>query len=126
MKATIVVLLLATNSAFAHHMSYDPSDLASANLKQEGQLVTVRVVIGEPLRIFVVGREEAKFDFSELKLIVKRMNPYPSKVLSLTKTGDYFTAPEAMNIHGSTDLEIKTTVKNKEETFRFKLNNRQH
>lgn len=94
-------------------------------LKQEGQLVTVQIAIGEPIRIFVVGKEEAKINLNDMKLTVRRLNPYPGKILNVTKSGDYFSVSEPTPTDHPTELEIKTKIKNKkEETFHFKLNNK--
>ena len=41
----------------------DPTSLENSKvLKQQGRLFTVQLVLGEPIRFFVVGREEAKAD----------------------------------------------------------------
>jgi hypothetical protein len=89
--------------------------------RQEGQLVSVRIVKGEPVRIFVVGREEAKLDMSSLKLTVRRIHPYPGKVLSINRKNDYFVISEPIDFQKTTDLEVTTKVKDKSETLQFKL-----
>jgi hypothetical protein len=124
MKFILLLIFSQLAQAQTYNDDLSPPDLKM--LKQEGQLVSIQIVIGEPLRIFVVGREEAKFDFSELKLTVKRINPYPGKMLSLTKNGDYYAISESLNFKYPTDLEIKTVVKNKEETFHFKIETQLH
>lgn len=120
-----IIFIFFSQFAMAQGASGDLSrELDLGLLKQEGQLVSVRIAIGEPLRIFVVGREEAKLDFSQLKLTVRRIKPYPGEILQLTKHGDYFSVSDTMNLKNETELEVKTKVKNKEETFHFKIDNK--
>lgn len=103
------------------------TQLHSTMLNQQGQLVSVRLVLGEPIRIFVVGKEEAKLDLSKLKLTVRRLKPYPGKVLSLDQNvGGYFTISEPVNLKEPTDLDVTTKIKDQTETLHFKLENNKH
>jgi hypothetical protein len=119
-----VAIIFLTWSALAQSPMNGLDDLALRNLKQEGQLVSVQLVWGEPIRIYVVGREEAKFDPTQLALTVRRLKPYPAKVLKLTKLGDYFAVDDPTTFNSASDLEVTTQVKNKKETFHFKLENK--
>lgn len=90
-------------------------------LTQAGQMISLRLVVGEPVRIFVVGKEEAKIDLDSLKLTVRRLSPYPAQVLSLSQKGDVFTITEPVNLETENLLEVTTKVKNKTEKFKFKV-----
>jgi len=117
-----VGLFLFSQLAYGQTSSSPFDSLDQAHLKQQGQFLTLQIKLGEPMRIFVLGREEAKMDLNELELTVRRLNPYPGKVLSVTREGDFFSVPESSELSNGGDLEIKTRVKNKnEETFLFKL-----
>lgn len=96
-------------------------DLSRPDIKKEGQLVSVRIVIGEPVRIFVVGKEEAKLDWSDLKLTVRRLKPYPGKILSTNQKNGYFVISEPIDLQKGTDLEVTTKIKDKTETLHFKI-----
>jgi hypothetical protein len=117
----IVATLLSSGIAQAQSPAYPADDLTTRNLKQEGQMLSIRIVPGEPLKIFVLGREEAKADLTNLKLTIRRMKPYPAKTLSLSKSGDYFIVNEK-NLKGPLELEVNATVKEeKAEKFYFNL-----
>lgn len=121
MKPLLLILFFAAN-ALAQGLMNDPGDLTTANLKQEGQLVTVQIVFGQPLRIFVVGREEAKLNYSDLHLTVRRLHPYPEKVFQLSQDGGNFVVQDAEGIKRSDEIEVKTKIKDETETFRFNIN----
>ncbi len=123
MKIIIISLLLPL-LASAQKFVDDPSHPNSKVIRQEGQLVSIQLVLGEPLRIFVVGREEAKLDFSDLKVTVRRLKPYPGKVLSVDRHNNYFSVSESLDLKKRTDLEVTTKVKGKTETLRFKIENK--
>ncbi len=89
---------------------------------QNGELVSIRIVIGEPLRIFVVGKEEAKLNLSDLQLTVRRLKPYPGQTLTTNLKDDHFIVSEPGEFKETTDLAITTKIKNKSETLNFKIN----
>ena len=89
--------------------------------RKEGQLVTIQISKGNPLRIFVVGKEEAKFDLSSLNLTIRRIKPYPGKTLSVNKMNNYFVVPDSSDFQQAQEIEIMAKVKDKNETFRFEL-----
>lgn len=117
MKHFIIVLLVPF-VVLAQSFSDDPNVNV---MRRQGQLVSVELVIGEPLKIFVVGREEAKIDLSDLILTVRRLKPYPGKVLRLDKTNNYFTVSEPLDAKKPLDLEVTTKVKGKSETLHFNI-----
>lgn len=91
---------------------------------QEGRLVSIRVVVGEPTRIFVLGKEEAKLDLDNLELRVRRLQPYPAKVLQTSRSGDFFVLDEPLDLNKPTALEVTTKLKAKKETVRIKIDNK--
>lgn len=107
--------------ALAQNFSDTPDRSNSKIMLQEGQLISIRLVLGEPIRIFVVGREEAKLNFSDLTVTVRRLKPYPGKTLSVDRFNNYFTVSEPIDLNKPTDLEVTTKVKGKTETLRFKI-----
>lgn len=125
MKHFIVVLFLPLIVS-AQSFVDDPNHPNSTVMKRQGQLVSIELVLGEPLRIFVVGREEAKVDLSDLTITVRRLKPYPGKVLSIDKFNNYYTISEPVDLKKPTDLEVTTKVKGKSETLHFKIENSLH
>jgi hypothetical protein len=113
-----------------------PSD---ANvLSQQGSLVAVKVIKGEPIKIFVLGREEATLDFSNLQLDanvdpanfsinVRRINADKSgPILKLTREKDHFIIDNPDTKDRVFTLEVTTKVKGKKEVFKFKVDNKLH
>lgn len=126
MRFLILSGFLIVQTTFAQNLSDELGRPDLDNLKQEGQLFSVRISLGEPLRIFVAGKEEAKLDLSKLQLTVRRLDPYPGQILSVNKEGDFYTISDTGNFKSNkpTDLEVTTKVEGKKETFRFKLKNK--
>lgn len=98
----------------------DQRDTQFKNSRQDGQIFSIRIVRGQPLRIFVLGREEAKVNLSDLKLTVKRLKPYPSQTLTLAKDGESFIVKGAQEANGE-KIEVKAKSMLGEETFYFEL-----
>jgi hypothetical protein len=98
-----------------------PSFSQTADQRKEGQLVTVQISYGNPIRIFIVGREEAKIDPSTMSLTVRRLKPYPAKILSVDKFNNYFVVSEPQEFKNSQEIEVITKIKGSDETFRFEL-----
>lgn len=96
----------------------------SSVLKQQGKLFTIQIVPGEPIRFFVVGKEEAKLDLSKLAVTVRRVEPYPGKILSLDRQNDYFVSENSSELKDATAIEVTAKIKAKAETIRFQLDNK--
>ncbi len=89
--------------------------------RKEGQLVSIQISKGDPIRIFVVGREEAKIDPATMTLTVRMLKPYPGKVLSVDKFNHYFVVSDPKEFQKAQEIEIVTKIKDKNETLRFHL-----
>ena len=117
-------LLISVMMSMGFLFAADKSIMQSRTFSQEGRLVSVQIVMGEPVRIFVTGREEAKLDLNDLKLTIRRIKPYPGKVLDVKQRDDYFELSDQQAFRGTSDLEVKTKLKGETETMRFNLNHR--
>ena len=53
-------LVVGSAAAFAQGFDDRSSPQNAVTLRQQGQLFTVQLVLGEPLRFYVAGKEEAK------------------------------------------------------------------
>jgi len=93
-------------------------------MRQEGQFLSVHLSKGNPIRIFVVGKEEAKIDFSKLKMTVRRLNPYPGSVLKTDRYENYFVVKDALDFKKDAEFEIDIEANQKVEKFNFKLKGR--
>lgn len=111
-------------SVWAYGIEQHDNSGDSKVLRQQGRLFTVQLVLGEPLRFFVVGREEAKVDLNDLTLTVRRLKPYPGKVISLDRQNDYFVTSEPNELQDATALEVTAKTKAKVDKIHFKIENR--
>ena len=115
-----LMIVLIKVSIFA--LAQNPSSSPVQEYREEGQLLSVRLVVSEPIRIFVVGKEEAKIDLSDLKLTVRRLKPYPAREFTASRKGDYFEVSEPKDLSRATNLEVKAETRGRVETLNFKLN----
>lgn len=124
MVSTVAAMILISVNSFAQGFdgSFDPKN--STGLKQQGKLFTFEIVPGEPIRFFVVGREEAKLDLSKLAVTVRRVEPYPGKVLTLDRRNDYFVTADSKELKNATAFEVTAKTKAKAETIRFQIENK--
>lgn len=116
MNNFLVFLLVSIGNA--QNLTIDPS---RPGLRQEGQLFVIQIVAGEPLRIFVAGKEEAQVDLSKMKLIVRRLSPYPEKILIATRVDDHFVVSMPNDLKKPIDLEVTTTIENKKGKLNFNI-----
>lgn len=91
------------------------------DMRKEGQFLSVHLSVGSPIRIFVVGKEEAKVDLSKLKLTVKRLNPYPGKILKTDLRDHYYMVNDSEPMAQGAELEITLKSNTTDEKFRFNL-----
>lgn len=108
-------------SSLAQVAEFDSAIAWKDQWRKEGQLVTLQISRGNPIRIFVVGKEEVKIDPSTMSLTVRRLNPYPAKLLSVDKFNNYFVVSDSEEFKKSKEIEITTDVKGTAETFRFEI-----
>lgn len=116
-----IFLLIIPLLASAQTYVGDPTQSLPYTVRQEGRLLSLRLVLGEPVKLFVIGKEEAKLDLSTLKLTVRRLKPYPGKILSLNKYGDYYEIEKPMLMGAKSEIEVVTNLKGKKETFHFRV-----
>lgn len=113
--------LLASSASIAQTPDVEQSWKSADQWRKEGQFLSIQLSRGNPLRIFVVGKEEAKLDISTLNLTVRRLKPYPGKVLNVNKFDHYFEIADSSELKQAKEIEIMANVKDKSETFHFKL-----
>jgi len=124
MKIFITLLALPCLT-WAQTPAQDPSNLRQNTLNSQGQLLSLRLERGQPMRIFVVGKEEAKVDLSNLSITVRRLKPYPAKELSTDRYNNTFTVVAPADSKEPMELEVTTKVNSSSETFRFSLDKKQ-
>jgi hypothetical protein len=114
-------LIIFPLSLSAQSTVTSPDPRQAEIVKQKGNLFSLEFVHGEPSRLYVVGKEEAKLDLSKMKITVRRVKPYPGKVLSTDLNHDHFVISEPIDSEKPTVLEVTTKVKDKTETIHLNL-----
>ncbi len=99
------------------------SNAIDGEFSQKGQLVSIRLVPGKPVRLFVVGKEEARMDLSTLKVTVWRISKDRKDFVPVKQEDGYFTFQPSVTSAGPMELEVNAKPKAglKDETFRFKV-----
>jgi hypothetical protein len=118
---SIFSLILIASHALAQDPGFDHTAKFEDRWRKEGQLVTVLITKARPMRIFVLGREEAKIDFAKFKITVRRAQPYPGKILKLNRFDNYYEVDDSNSLKQVTDLEVTAQLNDKNETFHFDL-----
>lgn len=125
MKYVIVLMLfLSSQTLYSDQRAEDPERSSAEVMMKEGRLMSVSLTLGNPIRIFVTGREEAKLDLSKMKLTVRRLQPYPAQELKVNKDGNFYTIVNRdLKNNAFQELEVTTSVYKASESFNFKINN---
>lgn len=116
-----IILFVLPCLGWAQTATQDLSNLRQNTLNSHGQLLSLRIERGQPMRIFVVGKEEAKVDLANLSITVRRLKPYPAKELSTDRFNNTFTVVAPADSKEPLELEVTTKVNSTSETFRFNL-----
>lgn len=115
-------LLILARVIQADQRSEDPLQSSAETQQKQGRLMTVSVTLGNPVRIFVTGREELKLDLSKMKLTVRRLHPYPQQELKVNREGNFYTViNREAETHPFQELEVTTSIYKTSETFKFKM-----
>lgn len=118
-------LVIWGNVILADQRSEDPLQSNVETMQKQGRLMTVSLTVGNPIRIFVTGREEAKLDLSKMKLTVRRLHPYPQQELKVNRDGSFYTViNREAETHPFRELEVTTSIYKTSETFKFKIDER--
>lgn len=119
MKKFFMVLLLAVGAgAIADvHSPYTSAEQFS----RDGRDVKITLLFGNPIKIFVSGKEKLRFDTSKLKVEFRPKVGGAWQELKINEAGNYYAVESTDADSTSKSMEVKTTVKNKKsEVFKFK------
>lgn len=98
-------------------------ETAADQLQREGRYVNVTLQLGDPIKIFISGKERARFSLADLKLEIKTLSNDGWEEIRINKYGNYYSIGASQDKTPSGILEVRTTLKNKKtESFKFKLN----
>lgn len=120
---------------FSNAQSGAPNLSDVETISRQGNLFSIQIVKGEPIRIYVVGKERAQLDLStiavdlsldpsDMSVAVKPKKVKSSRLLKLTQQNNYFIMENPADGDRVYKLEVKSKSDGKTETFNFKLKNK--
>lgn len=120
--AVFLGLVVMANAIQADQRSEDPLQSNIETMQKQGRLMTVSLTLGNPVRIFVTGREELKLDLAKMKVTVRRLQPYPPQELKVNNNGSFYTVVnKETETRPLEELEVTTSIYKTSETFNFKI-----
>lgn len=117
-------------------ISAQPANPAQTDIeviREQGSLLNIKFVPGKPIKIFIVGREEAEVDlsqtkwkadvdFSNLSVSLKQTNPNPGKILKIKRFENHYIVDDPLQLTNGTELRLDIDDKNKKHhTFKVKV-----
>lgn len=99
----------------------DPSHADLRTLNQSGSLVSIRLEPHHPISFYVVGKEEAEIDLSQLQVVVRSLSQGEGRILNSHQEGNRYIIDEPLDLEQPTDLEVTAKTHDKAETFHFKI-----
>lgn len=102
-------------------------------IREQGSLLNIKFVPGKPIKIFIVGREEAEVDlsqtkwkadvdFANLSVSLKQTNPSPGKVLRIKRFENHYIVDDPLQLTNGTELRLDIDDKDKKHhTFKVKV-----
>ena len=121
MKFFIFFLITSYSALLIARPKSAVSEHENEIVTRQGKMFTLQITKGEPLRIYVLDREAARVDLKNLKIKVRRLNPYPPEDLQTNFEMDHFTISKVKKSQPLKEIEITTTVQEKQETFNIIL-----
>lgn len=89
---------------------------------REGRSIKVVLLMGNPLKLFISGKERARIDTSSLKVELRPKLGGLWQELKINDSGGYYTVESTVDQQPVKVFEVKTTLKNnKSEVFKFKI-----
>ena len=94
-------------------------------IREQGSLFSLKFVPGQPLRIYIVGKEEAEVDLSKtqfsadvdlsnLSVSFKQTNPRPGKILKIKRFENHYIVDDPLQL--TNGMELRLQIKDKKDT----------
>lgn len=102
-------------------------------IREQGSLFSVKFVPGQPIKIFIVGREEAEVDLSKTKwaadvdlanlsVSFKQTNPNPGKILKIKRFENHYIVDDPLALTNGSEFQLQIKDKNKKpHSFKVKV-----
>lgn len=107
---------------FARPGDFQNTDPQQETLQKEGQLLSMKLVLGEPLRLYVAGKEHGKIDLSKLKLKIRRIpSRAGSSELMYSRLENHIEIPATLDSEKATNIEVTAELEEKKEKVTFTI-----
>ncbi len=102
-------------------------------IREQGNLFSVKLVPGQPIKIYVVGREEAEIDLSKtswaadvdlanLSVSFKQTNPNPGKIFKIKRFENHYIVDDPLALTKGSEFNLQIKEKNKKpHSFKVKV-----
>lgn len=101
-------------------------------IREQGSLFSLKLVPGQPLKIYILGREEAEVDLSKAKFAaevdlsnlsvsVKQTNPNPGKILKIKRFENHYIVDDPLQLTNGMELHLQIKDKKDKQPHSFKV-----
>jgi hypothetical protein len=101
-------------------------------IREQGSLFSLKFVPGQPIKIYIVGREEAELDLSKAKFAaevdlsnlsvsVKQTNPNPGKILKIKRFENHYIVDDPLQLTNGMELRLQIKDKKDKQPHSFKV-----
>ena len=101
-------------------------------IREQGSLFSLKFVPGQPIKIYIVGREEAELDLSKAKFAaevdlsnlsvsVKQPNPHPGKILKIKRFENHYIVDDPLQLTNGMELRLQIKDKKDKQPHSFKV-----
>jgi hypothetical protein len=101
-------------------------------IREQGSLFSLKFVPGQPIKFYIVGREEAEVDLSKTKwaaeidpanlsVSVKQTNSKPGKILKIRRFEDHYIVDDPLELTHGTELHLQIKDKKEKQPQSFKV-----
>lgn len=101
-------------------------------IREQGNLFSLKLVPGQPLKIYILGREEAEVDLSKAKFAaevdlsnlsvsVKQTTPNPGKILKIKRFENHYIVDDPLQLTNGMELHLQIKDKKDKQPHSFKV-----
>lgn len=90
MRFYLIFLVMLSFPVFAQQAGLEQFSKFADPMQREGKLLSLHISRGNPVRFFLAGKEEARFDSKSPRLQVRLLEPFREKVLRFDRFDNYF------------------------------------
>lgn len=101
-------------------------------IREQGSLFSLKFVPGQPIKFYIVGREEAEIDLSKTKFAaevdlanlsvsVKQTSAHPGKILKIKRFENHYIVDDPLQLTNGMELRLQIKDKKDKQPHSFKV-----